>query len=65
MSFLLLRLGDDFISECDLLMACRILEKQIELGVDEGKNIIIPSKHMNKPRKIAQTGIRETFFIYS
>ncbi len=51
MSFLFLLLGADFISECELLMACRILEKQLELGVDEGNNIIIPSKHMNKPRK--------------
>jgi hypothetical protein len=39
-------------------MACRILEKQIELGVDEGKNIIIPSKQLKRSREIEQRGIR-------
>jgi hypothetical protein len=39
-------------------MACKIVEKQIELGVEEGRNIIIPSKHLEIPREIQQTGIR-------
>jgi hypothetical protein len=35
-----------------------ILEKQIDLGVAEGKNIFIPSEHMRTLRETHQTGIR-------
>ncbi len=58
MPFLFVFLDADFISECELLLACRILEKQIKLVVDEGKNIIIPSKQLKRSREIEQRGIR-------
>jgi hypothetical protein len=46
--------GEDFVSDCDLLMACRILQKQIE-GIDgKQKNIIVPSVAMRKLREKEQ-----------
>jgi hypothetical protein len=46
--FLFLFSDDDFPTDADLLVACMIIEKQIELGAEEGKNIIIPSEHIKK-----------------
>jgi hypothetical protein len=37
-------LDDDFISDCDLLNACTIYQKQIELIDKKKKKIIVPSK---------------------
>jgi len=41
-------LEDDFISDCDLYIACLILQKQIEHIDGKKENIIIPSVAMNK-----------------
>jgi len=58
MPFLSLFLDDDFANDSELLVACMILEKQIDLGVAEGKNIFIPSEHIRTLRETHQTGIR-------
>jgi len=65
MSFLFLLPDYDFASDSDLLVACMILQKQIELDVVEGKNIIIPSEHMTQLRERDQTGIRTILLFYS
>ena len=57
MSFLFIFLDDDFSNDSELFVACMIREKQIKLGIDEGNNIIIPSKHMKQLREKAQAGI--------
>ncbi len=41
-------LDKDFVNGCDLLIACEILQKQIQFIDKEKKNIIIPSISMNR-----------------
>lgn len=41
-------LDDDFVSDCDLFIACVILKKQIELIDGKIENIIIPSVKMRE-----------------
>jgi hypothetical protein len=53
---LILILGEDFVSDCDLLMACTILQKQIECIDGKKENIIIPSVTMKKIRERQQAG---------
>jgi len=50
-------LDDDFIDECDLFVACMVLQKQIERIDGKKENIIIPTVAMNKIREIEQAGI--------
>ena len=50
-------LDDDFSDDCNLLMACIILQKQIEHIDGKTKNIIIPSVAMNEIREREQAGI--------
>ncbi len=50
-------LDDDFVSDTDLLVACTILQKQIEYIDGKKENIIIPSVAMNKIREKEQTGM--------
>ncbi|CAF0928914.1 unnamed protein product [Didymodactylos carnosus] len=45
---------DDFAMDCDLLLACTILQKQIEHIDGKKENIIIPSVHMKKLREQAE-----------
>jgi hypothetical protein len=37
---------DDFVSECDLLVACLVLQKQIEHIDGKKENIVIPRLRM-------------------
>ena len=41
-------LDDDFVSECDLYVACLILQKQIEHIDGKKENIVIPSIKMKQ-----------------
>jgi hypothetical protein len=50
-------LDDDFIDECDLFVACMVLQKQIELIDGKKENIIVPTVAMNKIREMEQAGI--------
>ncbi len=50
-------LDDDFIDECDLFVACMVLQKQIERIDGKKENIIVPSVAMNKIRAREQSGI--------
>ena len=45
---LTLILDEDFVSDCDLLLACTILQKQIEHIDGKKENIIVPSVAMAK-----------------
>jgi len=47
---------DDFVSECDLLMACTILQKQIEHIDGKKENITVPSVAMKSIREKEQAG---------
>jgi hypothetical protein len=49
-------LGEDFVSDCDLLMACKILQKQVKCIDGKKENIIIPSVAMRKIRERQQAG---------
>ncbi len=49
-------LDDDFVSECDLLMACTILQKQIEHIDGKKENITVPSVAMKRVREKEQAG---------
>ena len=49
-------LDEDFASDCDLLMACIILKKQIERIDGKKENIFVPSVVMRKYRENMQTG---------
>jgi len=49
-------LGEDFVSDCDLLMACIILKKQIEHIDGKKENIAVPSVAMKKIREKEQAG---------
>jgi hypothetical protein len=49
-------LDDDFVSDCDLLVACTILQKQIEHIDGKKDNIIVPSVAMTKVREKEQAG---------
>ncbi len=49
-------LDDDFIDECDLFVACMVLQKQIERIDGKKENIIVPTVAMNKIREIEQAG---------
>ncbi|CAF0871772.1 unnamed protein product [Rotaria sordida] len=42
---------EDFVSDCDLFMACKILQKQIEHIDGKKENIIVPSMAMAKIRE--------------
>ncbi|CAF1597300.1 unnamed protein product [Didymodactylos carnosus] len=46
--------GDDFVSDCDLLLAYTILQKQIEHIDGKKENIIIPSVYMKKVQEQAK-----------
>jgi hypothetical protein len=46
-------LDEDFVSDCDLLMACTILQKQIEHIDGKKENITIPSVAMKRIREEA------------
>ncbi len=41
--YIFIYLDDDFANDCDLRIACEILEKQIEIIDKQKKNIVIPS----------------------
>jgi hypothetical protein len=53
----------DFESDCDLLMACEILQKQIQYINGNKENIIVPSVMMKKIRDKERTGIYAEFNI--
>jgi hypothetical protein len=55
-------LDDDFVDDCDLLVAAMILQKQIECIDGKKENIIIPNVAMNKIRQKAEEGIHRTIF---
>ncbi|CAF1662622.1 unnamed protein product [Rotaria magnacalcarata] len=50
---------DDFLSECDLYMACLILQKQIENIDGKKENIVIPSIKMKQIREQIEARLRE------
>jgi baculoviral IAP repeat-containing protein 2/3 len=50
---------DDFVSECDLFVACLILQKQIEHIDGKKENIVIPSIRMEQIRERNEGLIRE------
>ncbi len=47
-------IGEDFVSDCDVLMACTILRKQIEHIDGKKENIIVPSVAMKRIREREQ-----------
>ncbi len=49
-------LDEDFVSDCDLLMACTVLQKQIEYIDGKKENITIPSVAMKRIREKEQAG---------
>ncbi|CAF4706377.1 unnamed protein product [Rotaria sp. Silwood1] len=49
--------GDDFVSDADLIMACTILQKQIQCIDGKKENIIIPNEAIKKIHEKKQTGI--------
>jgi hypothetical protein len=49
-------LGDDFVSDSDLLMTCTILQKQIEHIDGKKENIVVPSVAMTKRREKQEAG---------
>jgi len=49
-------LDEDFLSDSDLLMACTILQKQIEHINGKKENIIVPSVAMKRIRESEQAG---------
>ncbi|CAF1202295.1 unnamed protein product [Didymodactylos carnosus] len=51
---------DDFVSDSDLLLACVILQKQIDYIDGKTENIIIPSIYMKKVREHATKKAMET-----
>jgi len=53
-------LDDDFVDDCDLLVAAMILKKQIEHIDGKKENIIIPNVAINKIRQKEQEGIYNT-----
>jgi hypothetical protein len=55
-------LDDDFVDDCDLLVAAIILQKQIEYIDGKKENIITPSVAINKLREKAEEGIYSTVF---
>jgi len=50
-------LEDDFVSDCDLFVACVILQKQIDYINGNKDNIIIPSIKMKLIREGGQSGL--------
>ncbi|CAF3808094.1 unnamed protein product [Rotaria sordida] len=54
--------GDDFVSECDLQVACLILQKQIEHIDGKKENIVIPSYTLDSTEEIEKTTEREKSF---
>jgi hypothetical protein len=54
-------LEDDFISDCDLYIACLILQRQIEHINGNKDNIIIPSIKMKSMRDGEQAGLYNIF----
>ncbi|CAF1080286.1 unnamed protein product [Rotaria sp. Silwood1] len=50
---------DDFVSDCDLYVACVILRKQIEHIDGKKENIVIPSIKMKPIREKNETGMHE------
>ncbi|UJR15695.1 hypothetical protein I4U23_002629 [Adineta vaga] len=50
---------DDFTSECDLYMACSILQKQIEHIDGKKENIVIPSIKMKQIREQNEARVRD------
>jgi hypothetical protein len=61
--FFIFVIGKDFVSDCDLLMACIIIQKQIEYINGNKENIIVPSVAMKKIRDQERTGIYAQFYI--
>lgn len=49
-------LDEDFASDCDLLVACTVLKKQIECIDGKKENITVPSVAMKKYREREQSG---------
>jgi len=49
-------LDEDFVSDCDLLMACTILQRQIERIDGKKENITVPSVAMKRVREKEQAG---------
>lgn len=47
-------LVDDFVSDCDLRMACTILQRQITVIDGKKENIIVPHVRMRKIREDAE-----------
>lgn len=45
---------DDFVSDCDLRMACEILQKQITCIDGKKENIVIPSVKMKQLKERAE-----------
>ncbi len=62
-NFLLISvLDDDFVDDCDLLVAAMILQKQIEFIDGKKENIIIPNVAINKIHQKEQEGIDNTVY---
>ncbi|CAF4542651.1 unnamed protein product, partial [Didymodactylos carnosus] len=51
--------NNDFVSDCDLFLACTILQKQIQYIDGKKENIIIPSVYMEKMRKLIEKEAKE------
>ncbi len=56
-------IGCDFVDDSDLLVACIIVQKQIEHIDGKKENIIVPTVAMKKIRDIEQAGIWKITFI--
>ncbi|CAF4088102.1 unnamed protein product, partial [Rotaria sordida] len=54
---------DDFADDSNLLVACMILQKQIERIDNKKENIIIPNIKMNETHLREQTGICSSTYI--
>ena len=50
-------LVDDFRTDCDLLIACTVLQKQIDHINGNKQNIVVPSVRMRKIREEKQAGM--------
>ena len=51
-------LEDDFVTDCDLYIACVILSKQIEYINGNKDNIIVPSIKMRSIQEPQQSGLK-------
>jgi hypothetical protein len=56
-------LEDDFTSDCDMFVACIILQKQIDHINGNKENIIVPSVKINMIREKEHAGMFDTIIL--